>query len=209
MITSLEMSFQRNKFTRDLFKHETCFDNLNIIFYSFKLKNIFQCFIIFSNYNTIIRYYEFFQTLKTTDWIVNIICNSYKFIHRLLLFTLNFFFSLLSGCSDGSIYIHDVYNLTGQIQYTAKCICKVIKQNNYSHKHSVECVSWYGDDNALFITSGSDKTLKIWDTQNLKSIESYCLKGKIFQHDCSSFPSSNPIIAGNYLFIYLIFHFNV
>lgn len=119
-----------------------------------------------------------------------IVFSSFRTIH------LKPFFSLLSGCSDGSVYIHDVNNLTGRPQYTAKCICKVVKNSDYTHRYSVECVSWYGEDSALFITSGTDKTLKIWDANYQKSIEQFNSKGRIFHHDCSFIPTSNPKIAG-------------
>ncbi|KAK6621675.1 hypothetical protein RUM44_001482 [Polyplax serrata] len=111
------------------------------------------------------------------------------------MFNAKFYFSLLSGCSDGSIYIHDINNLTGRPQFTAKCIYKVVKNSDYTHRYSVECVSWYGDDSALFVTSGTDKQLKIWDANSMKSIEHFHSKGRIFHHDCSNSPTSNPIIA--------------
>lgn len=120
------------------------------------------------------------------------------------------FSSLLSGCTDGSIYIHDLYNFSGLPNYTAKCICNIDKYNNLAHRCSVECTSWFGDDNELFITSGTDQTLKVWDANNLKPVESFTCKGRIFHHDCTSVPSLHPILAGkSFLSVFLSYILNI
>lgn len=105
---------------------------------------------------------------------------------------------MLSACSDGSVYIHDLNNFTGRPNYTATCVCKVAKNNENAHKYSVECATWYGNDNELFITSGTDKLLKIWDANSLKAVENFKSKGRIFHHCCSPIPTSNPIVAGKF-----------
>lgn len=102
---------------------------------------------------------------------------------------------MLSGCSDGSIYFHDLNNFTGKPNHTASCICKVPKTNPNAHKYSVECATWYGNDNGLFITSGTDKLLKVWDSNCLTPVEKFNSKGRIFHHQCSPIPSSNPLIS--------------
>lgn len=102
---------------------------------------------------------------------------------------------LLSGCADGSIYVHDLYNLTGSPHYTCKSICQISKDNHYAHKYSVECVQWYPFDTGLFTTSSMDKTLKIWDTNMMKPAEVLCFKGRISQHQMSKVISKNSLIA--------------
>ena len=78
-----------------------------------------------------------------------------------------FSFSLLSGGGEGIIGIHDLYNTTGVPQCTFPTICTVGLSNRYRHKFSVETVRWYPLDTGMFISSGTDKHLKVWDTNSL------------------------------------------
>ncbi|GLH12654.1 Protein will die slowly [Gryllus bimaculatus] len=102
---------------------------------------------------------------------------------------------LLSGCADGTVYIHDLYNFTGLPQYTSKLICSVDKTSRSAHQYSVECVQWYPFDNGLFVSSGMDKKLKIWDANCLKPAEQICLEGRIFQHHMSPIGSKQCLVA--------------
>ena len=77
------------------------------------------------------------------------------------------YFSLLSSSSDASIAIHDLDNTTGIPQYTSKLVCNIGKGNKFRHKFSVETVLWYPHDTGMFISSGFDKLLKVWDTNLL------------------------------------------
>lgn len=77
------------------------------------------------------------------------------------------FFSLLSGFSDGTAAIHDIVNQTGNVKYTCKVVCKIDRHNRYKHKTSIQSVCWYPLDTGIFTTSGTDKLLKVWDTNNL------------------------------------------
>lgn len=81
--------------------------------------------------------------------------------------SLCFLFSLLSGFSDGTAAIHDVVNQTGNVKYTCKVVCKIDRHNRYKHKTSIQSVCWYPLDTGIFTTSGTDKLLKVWDTNNL------------------------------------------
>ena len=76
-------------------------------------------------------------------------------------------FSLLSGGGDGVIVIHDVNNTSGVPQCTYPSICSVGRSNRYKHKFSVQTIQWYPLDTGMFISSGFDKLLKVWDTNTL------------------------------------------
>lgn len=102
---------------------------------------------------------------------------------------------LLSGCADGSVYIHDLRNFTGLPQFTSKVICSIDKNDINAHRYSVECVQWYPFDNGLFITSGMDKKLKVWDANYVKPVEEIRLEGRIFQHHMSSVGSKQCLVA--------------
>lgn len=78
------------------------------------------------------------------------------------------FFSLLSGGADGYIAVHDLLNTSGSVKHKCESVAHVGLSNRYRHKFSVECVLWYPLDTGIFTSSGTDKLLKIWDTNRLK-----------------------------------------
>ncbi|XP_067005408.2 DNA excision repair protein ERCC-8 [Anabrus simplex] len=102
---------------------------------------------------------------------------------------------LLSGSADGTIHIHDLHNFSGLPHFTSKLICKVDRNNRNAHRYSVECVQWYPLDNGLFITSGMDKVIKIWDTNCMKPADFIALEGRIFQHHIALSPNKSVLVA--------------
>ena len=46
-------------------------------------------------------------------------------------------------------------------------VAKVDRTKRYGHKFSVETVQWYPLDTGMFMSSGMDKLLKVWDTNEL------------------------------------------
>jgi len=102
---------------------------------------------------------------------------------------------LLSGSADGSLHIHDLYNFTGCPHFTAKLICKVDRNLRTAHRYSVECVQWYPFDTGLFITSGMDKKLKVWDTNCMKPADTFSFEGRVFQHHMSHIATRNCLVA--------------
>ena len=88
-------------------------------------------------------------------------------VNIMFLNKLMFCFSLLSGGGDGIIAIHDLHNTAGIPQCTFPAVCTVGLSNRCRHKFSVETVTWYPLDTGLFISSGTDKVLKVWDTNSL------------------------------------------
>ena len=103
---------------------------------------------------------------------------------------------MLSGCADGTIYIHDLFNLSGSPSHTCKAVWKEKKATVNSHNASVETVQWYPFDMGLFVTSGLDKILKIWDANTLQPCSKISAKGQIYQHHMSPVPAKNCVIAG-------------
>lgn len=111
------------------------------------------------------------------------------------------FSSLLSGCVDGSMYMHKLTNYTGSPQYKCKAVFKIDRNHHHAHKYSVETIQWYPFDTGLFITSGMDKVMKIWDTTEMKPAEYFKFKGRIFQHDICPLPSPTSCLIAGKLFI--------
>nr|CAD7256860.1 unnamed protein product [Timema shepardi]CAD7568549.1 unnamed protein product [Timema californicum] len=105
---------------------------------------------------------------------------------------------LLSGAIDGSIYIHNLHNFTGSPNFTARVVSKTDRTNPCAHKYSVECVQWYPFDTGMFVSSGMDKHLRVWDTNCMIPAEIYNFEGRIFQHHMSSASASNlPIVVAS------------
>lgn len=106
-------------------------------------------------------------------------------------------FSLLSGSADGSIHIHDVLNQSGNLQFTCKNVGKIDRQSNrYCHKYSVECVQWYPLDTGMFLSSGMDKHLKIWDANAQIPADVVIINGKIYHHHMSPNATQHNLVAG-------------
>lgn len=102
---------------------------------------------------------------------------------------------LLSGGADGYIAIHDLYNSTGAVKHTCESVAHVGLSNRHRHKFSVECVLWYPLDTGIFISSGTDKLLKVWDTNRLKPADEYEFSGIVFCHDMSPVATKHCLIA--------------
>ena len=77
-------------------------------------------------------------------------------------------YSLLSGGADGFIVIYDLFNFAGEVRYTCPSVGTIALNNKHRHKYTVETVLWYPLDTGLFTSSGTDRVLKVWDTNRLK-----------------------------------------
>lgn len=102
---------------------------------------------------------------------------------------------LVSGSADGTIHIYDLFNYTGLPHFTSKLLYQIDRKNKNAHKHSIECVQWYPFDTGVFLTSGMDKHLKIWDANNMMPADIIQFEGKVFQHHMSSVCSSKKLVA--------------
>ena len=76
---------------------------------------------------------------------------------------------LLVGNSDGSISSYDVSN--SKISFFIKR--RTSDSNLTHHKNMVSCVQWYPVDPGIFVSSGFDGTVKVWDAQNEKVVTNF------------------------------------
>ncbi|XP_057258677.1 DNA excision repair protein ERCC-8 isoform X2 [Pezoporus wallicus] len=102
---------------------------------------------------------------------------------------------MLSGGSDGVIVLYDLENLTREKSYTCKALCSVGRSHPDVHKFSVETVQWYPHDTGMFTSSSFDKTLKIWDTNTLKSADAFHFKGTVYSHHMSPVATNHCLVA--------------
>lgn len=102
---------------------------------------------------------------------------------------------LLSGGSNGMIFIYDLLNSTGELKYTCNAVASVGLSNVDRHRSSIETVQWYPLDTGMFISSGTDKLLKIWDTNNLVVADNYEFKGIVYCHHLSTVARQHSLIA--------------
>lgn len=82
--------------------------------------------------------------------------------------------SLLSGAANGVIAIHDLH-VVSPTCHTVSCtypvVCRVTLDSDFRHHGSVETAQWYPLDSGMFISSGTDKLVKVWDTNLLRVSE--------------------------------------
>lgn len=102
---------------------------------------------------------------------------------------------LLSGSANGMVAIHDLHNFSGSPQYTCPVVCVVKKGDSKGHKYSVETVQWYTSDTGIFISSGFDKTLKIWDTNKMTPVDTLTYEDRIYSHHMSPVATKHSLIA--------------
>jgi len=63
------------------------------------------------------------------------------------------------------------------------------------HKFSITNICWYPIDNGMFTTSSMDHTLKVWDTNNMKSIFLFKFDGPVYNHAFSPIAQTHNLIA--------------
>jgi len=77
------------------------------------------------------------------------------------------------------------------------------RKNRNCHRQSCECVQWLPTDTGMFVTSGMDKFLKVWDTNAMMAVDVIKLEGRIYQHHISPMVSRRSLVAG------IFFKFNL
>ena len=98
---------------------------------------------------------------------------------------------LISAGSGRSIYIHNTWHrdscdhvpLVKQVEGTVR----------YQHKKAIHCIQWYPQDTGMFVTSSFDGNVKIWDTNNMKPVETMNIGIPVKNHHMSS--ASHSLIA--------------
>jgi len=87
----------------------------------------------------------------------------------------------LAGGADGTIYLHDLGVLK---QKTSELALHIGRSSKYCHKHQIDTITW-GLDSGLFISSGRDGDLKVWDTNRGAPVEQFDFGTTIHKHALS------------------------
>ncbi|RLN21956.1 DNA excision repair protein ERCC-8-like isoform X2 [Panicum miliaceum] len=105
---------------------------------------------------------------------------------------------LLSGASDGSAAVFDVWNAT---EYETGFIAKrrhillVDKQHQNGHKFAISAAVWYPVDTGLFVTASFDQYVKVWDTNSTQVVMDFKMPGKVFTAAMSPIATTHMLIA--------------
>ena len=91
---------------------------------------------------------------------------------------------ILSSTSDGLVAIYDTQNRSGRPVHSAELIG--LTSSVAGSRVSTSVVQWYPGDNGLFVSSGADGQLKVWDANVLSQpVESFALGKRIYCHHIS------------------------
>ncbi|XP_065834594.1 DNA excision repair protein ERCC-8-like [Oscarella lobularis] len=102
---------------------------------------------------------------------------------------------LLSGGADAAIAIYDTRNVRGEKTFKAEVEYTIPGKRPPGHNYSVNSIQWYPHDTGMFISSSSDKSLKIWDANRLMVAEQFLFSGPVYCHHLSPVPSKSCLIA--------------
>ena len=101
---------------------------------------------------------------------------------------------LLSGGLDGSISLFDLEerkrSIIKNIAYRGKR-----SDSNNNHSKYISSIEWFPWDTGAFITSSMDHSVRIWDTNEFKSVISFNLGSEVYDAKCRCSNSLNVIAA--------------
>ncbi len=108
---------------------------------------------------------------------------------------------LLSGGGDGKVLLYDLYDFNAPKSHAttnnAAIKCKPLLQSSLQHNKSISAIQWYPGDTGIFITSGYDGKLLVWDTNRFEVVYSFQLNVrkvcKVFH--ARMHPNSSGLIA--------------
>jgi WD40 repeat protein len=128
---------------------------------------------------------------------------------------------LLAGGADGSLYIHDLANFSGEPRFSSKLVSQIKSipapqvpapqprgsqssrrrpertqpEDRNGHFQSVQTVQWFPGDSAIFVTSGMDQRLLVWDANSVTIAEEFNINKLVFCHQLSQPPSTLVAVA--------------
>jgi len=100
---------------------------------------------------------------------------------------------ILTGLGDGTLCIHNIFGTRTKSGVRSKLELRIGKNSAFAHGHSVQTVSWYSD-NGMFLTSGRDGKLKVWDSNAGKVVEQFKVGAVINKHSVAE-PSVGALVA--------------
>jgi DNA excision repair protein ERCC-8 len=108
---------------------------------------------------------------------------------------------LLSGGGDGKVLLYDLYDFNAPLPHaatdTTSIKCKPLLVASLQHNKCISAIQWYPGDTGIFITSGYDGKLLLWDTNRFEVAYSFQLNVrklcKVFH--CRMHPDSSGLIA--------------
>ncbi|KAI7903946.1 WD40-repeat-containing domain protein [Cokeromyces recurvatus] len=83
---------------------------------------------------------------------------------------------LLTGGGDGKVHVYDLATVPANHSKNEP-IASTPREER--HKYAVTSVSWYPFDTGMFVTSSYDTTIKIWDTNTMKSAYEFELESRV------------------------------
>lgn len=103
---------------------------------------------------------------------------------------------ILAGTSDGLVAIYDCQNPSnsGTLKHAAQVVGLTSSQT--PSRSYVSAVQWHPSDNGLFISSGADGQLRVWDANELtQPVETFLLSKRIYCHHISPGNPSSVAVA--------------
>jgi len=95
---------------------------------------------------------------------------------------------LLSVGVDTMLVLYDTRDPLNNTAPGPRVVKPLIRRWKNRHEFAITCVQWYPFDTGLFITSGSDGCVKVWDTNEQKVIQDFHLETSA--HTCHMSPLS-------------------
>ncbi|KAF2419049.1 WD40 repeat-like protein [Tothia fuscella] len=96
---------------------------------------------------------------------------------------------LLSGGADSSISLWDLETAEFSSTHTTHRPLGSVRKSPSSHSHGITQLSFYPFDSLAFLSSSYDHSVKIWDSDTLKSSASFNLESVIYSHAVSPIAS--------------------
>ncbi len=105
---------------------------------------------------------------------------------------------LLSGNADSSIQLWDLESTAKKSEYDDEKYEMVGQiRRKEGHDFGVSKVQWWPSDTGLFVTGSFDKSLKIWDTNQLSEEYKFDVNAKIYSFDMSKTLQHSTIAVGS------------